>query len=106
MWRIYYDDGSTWDWTQGLEGREPYGVICILHKIATQNGSTLHINYGAPYYGYDGSEWILMQLNDVEDRLAHGLPIEKFILGRALSRGDFMKIYRQAQSDKDAENLP
>ena len=102
MWRVYYADGSTW---QGLEGLEPYGVICILQKVDIPERCSWIISSGAPYYVFDGHEWIRMWLNDLEDRLAHGLPIEKFLIGRALGKKDFTKILTRAQADKDAENL-
>lgn len=105
MWRIYYDDGSTHNHSQGFDKLEPYGVICILQQINHKNGTAYIINYGAPYYAYLDNEWIILQHNDVEDRLAHKLPIEHFLVGRAVSKSNFNKIYNKAQEDKAAENL-
>ena len=103
-WRVYYDDGSTWNWTEGFD-LEPYGIICILQETATVNRSVFSIISNAPYYVYTDKEWIKAEPNDIEDYLVHGIRIEKFVVGRAVSKRKFVEIFNIAMRDKDAENL-
>lgn len=99
-WRIYYDDGSIHDWTQGTDDLEPYGVICILQRITDPGGERWTLNYGAPFYCLDGDEWVILQHNDVEDRLAHRLPIGVFLVGRAVTKAKFSEIFERAKKDR------
>jgi hypothetical protein len=104
MWRVYYDDGSTWNWTEGF-GLEHYGVICILQETATANRDVLSVICGSPYYIFTDGEWIKAAVNDVEDYLVNGIEIKSFIVGRAVSKKRFTEIFSKAIADKDAENL-
>lgn len=109
-WRVYYDDGSTWDWTQGLDGIPGYGVICILQIAAVYDGhmrlnDRYHIVYGCPYYMRADDQWLHAHENDIIDRLAHGMPIKHVLVGRMVTKKVFGEIYGQAKKDKDADNL-
>lgn len=100
MWRVYYDDGTTWDHTQGLAGMPAFGVLCIL-----QNTVRYFVTYGAPYYALVDGEWLHFHTNDMVDYLVHGRLPDKLIVGRMVSKKTFAEVYDQAKKDKDLENL-
>ena len=105
MWRIYYADGSTWDHTQGLEGLEPYGVICILQSTKHKENTKYFVSHGAPYYARYGGEWLHFYNNDMVDYITHGIHIEYLLVGRMVSKQVFAEIYEKAKQDRDLENL-
>jgi len=98
-WRIYYDDGSIVEDSE--EDLKPYGVVCILQYVKHPGGVVTNITYGAPYYVFMDGEWVQMQCNDIEDRLAHRLPFGPFLVGRAVSKRIFTEVFDRAKADKD-----
>lgn len=106
MWRVYYEDGTTWEWTQGLEGIPLHGVICILQKIRADNGILrYHIVYGCRYYMRAQNEWLHAYENDVIDYIQYHIPIEQVLVGRMTTKERFTEVYQRAKDDKDHENL-
>ena len=104
-WRVYYEDGSIWDYTQGLNGMPAFGVICILQKGRSRpdRDPRYHIVYGCTYYMRSENEWLHARENDVVDYLIHDKPIEKLLVGRMTSKLKFNDIYGEAKNDKDKE---
>ena len=100
MWRVYYDDGSTWDWKKGMVDIPSFGVICILQD--QPNG--YQIVHGSKYYLYS-NEWLHAYENDIIDYLIHDKPIRKLLVGRIISNETFNEIFENAKQDKDRENL-
>ena len=105
MWRVYYEDGSTWNWTEGLEGIPTYGVMCILQQIQADHGLVYHIVYGCQYYMRSQGEWLHARENDLIDFLQHQIPIDTVLVGRMTTKKRFAEVYQAAKNDKDAENL-
>jgi len=109
-WRVYYEDGSTWDWKQGFEGMPSYGVICILQITeildSHENPSMrYHIVSGCPYFMRFNGEWLHAYENDIVDRLAHGMQIEWLLVGRMTTKRLYSEAMNRAGADKRAENL-
>ena len=101
MWRVYYEDGTTWDWKQGLEGIPRSGVICVL-QIANNR---YHIVYGCKYYMRAKNEWLHAYENDLVDYIQNQVPIDTVLMGRMTTNKIFAEVYSEAKRDKDAENL-
>lgn len=98
MFRIYYDNGETYDGSPG--GAPKDGVICILQ------GDPYHMVSNAPYYIYVKEHWLPAYENDVIDYLKHKPgAIKQLIQGRIVSKKDFNHVYKQAQADRQKENL-
>jgi hypothetical protein len=100
MWRVYYEDGSTWDHAQGMEGMPCFGVMCILQCV-----DRYHIVYGCKYYMHAEGEWLHAYENDIVDYLVNDKPITKLLVGRMTSKKIFSEVYAAAKHDKDLENL-
>lgn len=101
MWRIYYDNESIHD---SRDGKIPdaYGVVAILQL---RHDGRHHITSNAPYYIHTGEDWVPAYMNDVEDYLAHKIPIKEFLVGRIVSKRVFHKIFEQAKKDRAIEAL-
>jgi len=111
-WRIYYDDGSTFDWLMG-EPHEapPEGVLCIVgykqsgrRYIAhggTLDGATLARGY-AQFYCYDQetNEWWGMDYAGLLDRLRRNL-VYAFKEGRSVRCDLFERVMHRAHTDPD-----
>lgn len=106
MWRIYYEDGLTWDYSQGAADAPSYGVICVLQAVRTfEHECRYHIVYGCPYYVFNGTEWLHAHDNDLVDFLVEKKPIDKLLIGRMTTKHQFGKIYNTAKVDKDNETF-
>lgn len=101
-WRVYYSDGAMQDSNSELPF-EPYGVVAIL-QLRSHDGRH-HITSGSPYYIHDGEEWLPCWINDIEDYLAHKIPIHKFLIGRIVSKRVFTEIFERAKRDRANEAL-
>lgn len=105
-WRVYYEDGSTWNWTQGLEDIPKWGVICVLQCVTVKNDKQeYHIVFGSSFYMRADEEWLHSYDNDVIDYLVHDRKIDSLLVGRMTTKETFAAIFAKAKSDKDAENL-
>lgn len=98
QWRIYYDDGRVFTGAPGAAPKD--GVICILQA------QPYHMVSNAPYYIYVKGYWLPAYENDVIDYLKHRpQEIEWLIQGRIANKKDFNHVYKQAQADRQKENL-
>ena len=98
MFRIYYDDGNVF--TGEPQDAPKDGVICILQA------DPYHMVSNAPYYIYVKGYWLPAYENDIVDYLKHKPgAIECLVQGRIVSKKDFTYVYKQAQSDRQKENL-
>jgi len=109
-WRVYYDDGSTWDWTRGLNGIPTNGVIVVLQKTMFHDSrghevDKYHTVHGCPYYMHADGEWLHAYADDIIDRLANRRPIDIVLIGRMVTKYCFGKVHAQATQDLKAENL-
>jgi hypothetical protein len=109
-WKIYYSDGSTFDWRQGdpLEA-PPEGVICIVgyksngKRYITHGGAIDSPSKGyAQFYCFDieTEEWWGMDYAGLLDRLRRNL-IYAFKEGRSVRDDLFQKIMHKAHTDPE-----
>lgn len=98
MWRIYYADGSTFDWEQGLPAEAPgRGVICI---VQPDPDTGRHRVSGFGYYWWRDHGWFGGDLFGLFDYLQDpGQKVVKF--GRTVSNERFREICRRADNDAD-----
>ena len=93
--KIYYEDSEF----VGYASEAPsYGVLLVLQKRSSDG--RWFITSNAPYYMYDGNEWLPAYDNDLVDHLVHNKPIEKLIVGRIVNKGLFTEIYEKAKDDR------
>lgn len=106
-WRVYYDDGSTWHSSQGLDGIPAYGVLVILQCVPFETGGEpkYFITHQCPYYMLHDGVWLHSYENDIIDHLVNGLSVDKLLVGRMVSKQVFGDVYKKAVEDKNAENL-
>ena len=75
-WRIWYDDGSTFDSTQGPPEAAPLdGVIAV--GTERENGHR-RPRLGADYYFWTGDGWAVGDRADLERWLRRDLPALKY----------------------------
>jgi len=107
-WRIYYDDGSTFDNTMGEpEHASAFGIIAIVGY--EEQGERMMLQKWNYYWAKDldgrpiwyGSDFIGLvdQLAHDKDREIHGLK-----LGRTINNKSFNAIVSKAGGDKDFPN--
>lgn len=98
-WRVYYD-GEVQDSARGLEGMPCYGVLVILQQRS--NDQRWYITSNAPYYLWDGNEWLPAYENDLVDYMVHQPDkIQKLIVGRIVNKARFVEVYEQAKADRE-----
>ena len=105
-WRIYYDDSSVRNYTEGLPKSDSgkLGIQCIVQKRAENHFVTLH---GGEYYLFiDDTEWISCYQNGLEDWAVFQLDrVGCVIRGRAIPKKGFMHIMNQAKQDAAKNTL-
>lgn len=99
-WRVYYDDGSTFDNTQGSPADSPgWGVVAAVtqHHYEGRVFQTRKDVYAYdPSCGWVGIDWI-----GLLDRLANRIPTEAVSFGRMLPNTQYDEIHRIAVTDPD-----
>lgn len=99
-WRIYYDDGSAFDSTQG-EPHEapPEGFICA---IGYDERGQRYIMHGWDFYQWDqeGAQWWGMDVFGLHDRLRRNL-VYAYKEGRTVTRAKWEEILSRAAVDPD-----
>lgn len=100
-WRIYYDDGSAFDSTQGEPHEAPsHGFILAL---GYDQAGTRHIMQGWDHYRFDRetNQWWGMDLFGVFDRLRFGKEIYAYKEGRTVSKLLWQELLTKANNDPD-----
>ena len=100
-WRIFYDDGSTFDSGNGGPHNAPaFGVMCIVypHELVGRKILTRHDWY---YFAVEAGEWWGSDIFGLLDRLLHRLPTVGVCAGR--NAPDIIYQYALAQADKDTD---
>ena len=100
-WRIYYDNGSTFDSTQGEPHEAPaHGFITAVGY--DEDGSRYMMN-GWDHYRWDKatSQWWGMDLLGVFDRLRFNREIYAYKEGRTVSVALWQEIMNRAHRDED-----
>jgi hypothetical protein len=106
VWRVYYEDGTTWDWKRGFEDIPAWGVLCILQCVEVSGSNPrYHIVHGCKFYMRVDDEWLHAYDNDIIDCLVHNKHIAKLLVGRMTTQRRFAEVYQAAKNDKDKENL-
>lgn len=102
-WRIYYDNETTRDHTEGLPETEvqKLGVQVIVQQRSSDG--RFFVIRGAEYYVYITSgEWISIGLNGLQDYCMNCLDQMVCVTaGRAISKIFLAKIAKRAQADAD-----
>lgn len=106
-WRIYYDDETIREHTEGLPETE--GQRLGIQAVVQQRSSDgrFVVLHGAEYYIFvDGTEWISVYQNGLEDWAVNCLPrMGCVIKGRAIHKALFHKIMKRAQADANKASL-
>ena len=99
MWRIYYDDGSTFDSTEGDPDDAPaFGVQCIVEP--DDDGGRVVLNhFDWYYYNPEAGQWWGSDIHGLLDKLQFRIPIEAVMQGRNCS--NFKEILVRATHDPD-----
>lgn len=99
-WRIYYDDGSTFDSLQGApDEAPPRGFICAVGYDET---GTRYIMNGWDHYSYDkeSSQWWGCDIHGLIDRLCLNR-VYAYKLGRTVTKTKWQEIMQAANEDPD-----
>lgn len=99
-WRIYYDDGSTFDDLMGgPRDAPPEGFICA---IGYDERGQRYIMHGWDFYQWDreSAQWWGMDRIGLHDRLRRNL-VYAYKEGRTVTRSRWEDIMRRADSDPD-----
>lgn len=102
-WRIYYDDGSTFDSNDGDPDQAPgYGVICIVQPDPDV-GRTVMRRFDWYYWNALQSQW--WGSSDLFSVLDHVLHRTGFVDGRTICQArhavDYADICQRAEADPD-----
>lgn len=99
-WRIYYDDGTTYDNEDGSPENAPkQGVISVVHKDK-EVGRSITTQYDFYWWNYDISQWYGGDIFGLWDYLTQ--PGEKIVLfGRSVPRQCYRNIQQNAIDDPD-----
>lgn len=99
-WRIYYDDGSTFDSTLGEPHEAPAeGFVCA---IGYDERGKRYIMHGWDFYQWDkdSAQWWGMDRTGLHDRLRRNL-VYAYKEGRTVTRTQFEAIISRAHTDED-----
>ena len=98
-WRIYYDDGSTFDSSQGEPEDAPGFGIALIVAQNSQVGRVLLQGFDFVYW--NGTNWAGCDFFGLVDRLAHRLPTRAVSVGRMIETHIWGEIYERAKADPD-----
>lgn len=100
MWRIYYDDDSTFDWKDGEPHEAPaLGFICC---VAYDRDGNRYVMNGWDHYCYDleSGQWWGMDLCGLFDRLIRN-KVYAYKQGRTVTSVKFREIMDRACFDPE-----
>jgi hypothetical protein len=109
-WRVYYDDGSTFDSSQGSPWTIPEhrGVQVVCYHTEDQDHSTGNVpQFGKDYYWYESEteEWFGGDIFGLFDYLARP-GLKSVLFGRTIATARHMAIRLRACDDKDLMRKP
>ena len=97
MWRIWYDNGTTYGSDSGQPQDAPgLGVICIVQESERTGRVKLS---GADYYIWNEGQWFRADIFGLWDHLA-GKGWKKVVFGRTVDREQYNQIMRWAEQDE------
>lgn len=98
-WRIYYDNGSTYDSKMGNPEDAPsHGVLVV--TVADKDYGRLVLN-GWDWYYFDGTEWWGADVHGLLDRLLHNLPTRAVKQGRMCPSETWRDVLDKAVTDPE-----
>lgn len=100
-WRIYYEDGSTFDSSQGEPEDAPsYGVVVIVQPDEEVGRLIMHL-WDWFYWREDEQQWWGADVYGLHDQLLANKPIKAVKLGRNMNSQGFKAIMQRATDDPD-----
>lgn len=100
-WRIYYDDGGTFDSGQGSPSdAPPFGVVAIVQPEPTIR-RVIATGFDWYYWVDAEQQWWGGDLSGVLDRMLHRKPVEHLLMGRSIDHKSYQEIMRRADEDPD-----
>lgn len=98
-WRIYYDDGSTFDSSMGEPEDAPgFGVQCVV-EADDDAGRVVLAGFDWYYYHCGSCRWWGSDIHGLLDKLLHRIDVEALMQGRNCV--DFNAILHKATNDPD-----
>lgn len=100
-WKIYYEDGSTFDNTQGLPEDAPsFGVLCVVFPDEEVGRMVMH-GWDWFYYHKEDQNWWGADIHGLLDCLLHNKPMKAVKQGRNTNADNYKKILNFAIDDPD-----
>lgn len=100
-WRIYYDDGTTFDDSLGSPVDAPtHGVIAICTRDEVHGRLVLN-GFDFYCYEYEANEWFGCDQWGLIDKLLHNLPFHAWKMGRTVRTETFLTVLEEATNDPD-----
>lgn len=100
-WKIIYEDGSTFDNTQGKPEDAPsYGVVIIIQEDDYVGRLIMHL-WDWFYWRADEGQWWGADVYGLHDQLLANKPISAVKLGRNMNSEKFHELMNQAADDVD-----
>jgi len=99
-WRIYYDDGATFDSSQGAPHKAPSeGFVCA---VGYDESGSRYIMHGWDFYCWDkeAAQWWGCDRMGLHDRLRRNV-MYAYKEGRTVTKARFNEIMRLAHEDMD-----
>jgi hypothetical protein len=103
QWRIYYDNGTTFDDQDGSPEDAPaHGLIAIVQRN-DEVGRTVTNGWDYYYYNTDpkGEGWWGCEIHGLLDRLFHNLPVSAVKQGRTATTDVWHSVFQKAIDDPD-----
>jgi hypothetical protein len=99
-WRVYYDDDSTFDSSQGSPADAPAWGVVACNTLDPKEGRTFQS--ASDFYVYEPDcGWVGVDLIGLLDRLGNRVPIESVCFGRTVPSDTYERIYTVAVKDPD-----
>lgn len=99
-WRIYYDDGSTFDASQGEPEDAPSYGVQIIAQASRYGRECLHL-WDWYYWREDNEKWWGSDIFGVLDMLLHNQPLRALKQGRNTNSANFEQLMHKAAHDED-----
>jgi len=99
-WRIYYDDGSTFDSSQGEPEDAPSFGVVFIPQPDEQVGRMVMQGWDWYYFNKSG-QWWGCDIYGLLDRLLHNLPTRALKQGRTMGNDAYQKLRSVATNDPD-----
>jgi len=100
QWRIYYDDGLTFDNTHGTPEQAPSFGVVFIPQPDDQVGRMIMQGWDWYYFNENG-QWWGCDIYGLLDRLLHNLPTRALKQGRTMDNVAYQELMRRVRSDPD-----